>query len=223
MKEYTLIDSGHSVDLHKAGTEEGVLDIHHYLDDHFANYNELNQAILSRAQLRDVFGVQTLVPRPEDLVFILLFNLGKNLTGYSSISGIMYNVFDLSYLTSQPDFDWQIVRQNMEITSAYWQIYLADAFVNKMVDGLLPNLLDNADSENMAFELNKHYFYSRYIHEARYKRHELYLWKVILGRQSWAEYIRIKAKYQLLKHVWRSPLLLKVFFKLLPEFKKWNI
>ena len=48
-------------------------DIHHCIDDHFANYDELNQAILSRAQLRDVFGVQTLVPRPEDLVFILLF------------------------------------------------------------------------------------------------------------------------------------------------------
>ena len=221
---YVPFDYGHSVDFYKTeNKKEGVLDIHRCLDDSFHNYDELNKTILSRAKSENVFGVQTLVPRNEDLVFIQLFNLGKNLTEYSSVSGIMYIVFDLSYLTKQADFDWKIVQQNMILISAYWQIYLAGIFVNKTVSGLLPDLLSETGTPNMINELNKRYFYVKFVHEARHKRKELYLWKVLLGKQSIIEYVRVKGKYQLLKHVWRSSVLLKLFFSCIKEFKKWNI
>lgn len=110
---YDISDAGHSIDLYKPGTEQGILDIYSCIDDHFSNYEELNKIIISRAKNEEVFKVQSLVPKNEDSVFIQLFNLGKNITEYSSISGIMYIVFDLSFLTSRDNFDWNIVRQNM--------------------------------------------------------------------------------------------------------------
>lgn len=219
---FTLQNSGHSVDLYKPGTKQGVLDIHCCVDDHFQNYDKLNKAVLKRAKSENVFGVKSLIPCNEDLVFIQLFNLGKNLTEYSSISGLMYIVFDLAYLIKQTKFDWKIVQQNMILTSTYWQIYIAEIFLNKVVKNLLPDLLKNTSSPKMIDDLNKHYFYAKFIHEPRYKRKELYLWKVLLGRQSLAEYIRVKSKYQTLKHIWRSPTLLKLFFRCLQELKKWN-
>lgn len=220
---YTLSEARHSVDLYKAGTEQGVLDIHRYIDDCCSDYDKFNQAILSRAKEENVFGTRSLVPCNEDLVFIQLLNLGKNLAEYSSISGIMYVIFDLAYLTAKADFDWKIVQENMALTSMYWQIYLAGIFLNKIVPNLLPDLLNEGSADSLIEELNKRYFYAKYIHEARYKRKELYLWKVFAGRQSLAEYIRVKGKYQLLKHIWRSPRLLNLFFYGVRKFKKWNI
>ncbi len=110
---YTLSEARHLVDLYKAGTEQGVLDIHRYIDDCCSDYDKFNQAILSRAKEENVFGTRSLVPCNEDLVFIQLLNLGKNLAEYSSISGIMYVIFDLAYLTAKADFDWKIVQENM--------------------------------------------------------------------------------------------------------------
>ena len=74
----------HSIDIHPAGSEEGIMDIHKYIIMQSEKEKEFMPVLFKRATKQSVFGVEALVPCNEDLVFITLVNMVRNLRNKTS-------------------------------------------------------------------------------------------------------------------------------------------
>ena len=137
---YLFFDREHSIDLYKSEEDKsGILDIHHRLSMLTGYENRVNEDFFKRAKKENVFGIDTLVPCFEDMVFIALVNLSKNLVLRNSVTGILFTLFDCkSMIDSKPDFNWDIVRDNARKTKTETQIFMTIRFINRIVPELLP-------------------------------------------------------------------------------------
>lgn len=192
----------HSFDIHPKGSEEGILDIHKYIPLDNKYEKEITKDILKRATKQKVFGIETLVPCNEDLFFILLINLVRNLRNKTSYNGILYNLFDCKFLIeSKTDFNWDIIFQNAKNTCTVTDICFAIKFLNLIV----PNILPERFNKDKYFEKQfKNYFilliYQRFfIWDMRQICRPMKIKKLFSSWEFFKEYIKLKPKYFIFK------------------------
>lgn len=135
----------HSVDLYLPASEEGVVDLHRYIlfENFETNYDKkFLRDLFARSNKEKVFTTQSFVPSVEDLLFLGMANLARNLKDKSSFEGILYSLFDFKYLIeSKSDFNWNLVLQNIIATNTQAQVFLAMKFANRIIPGFLPESL----------------------------------------------------------------------------------
>ncbi len=183
-------------------TTEGVIDVHRYLQMDSGLGEAYNPALLSRARKEKVFNVESLVPSHEDIVFIILHNLSKNLRDNDTLTSPLYNAFDCQYLvTSKPDFDWNIVFDAIKITQSEMQTALAARFVNKIVPNLLPKELEEAkvDESELREYVTKLLYFRYYVLTIQPYVRSLLVKDLFSSLDFFIEYARIKPKYLFLK------------------------
>lgn len=211
---YEFEDNHHSVDLHLPGSEEGILDIHQYIEMGSEFEKKILPDLFKRAKMEKVFGVDTYVPCPEDMVFICLVNMVKNLREKTSLNGILYNLFDLHFFFKSP-FNWDIVCQNILKTKTGPQVYIAYKFINQLWPDFIPASL--VQNEGLKTEIsaycNRDVFYFLYVYPAKCLCKKL---KTYNEEKNWAyynKYIKAKIKRTFLKSVIKHPCLVKFFLK----------
>ncbi|MDR1946373.1 MAG: nucleotidyltransferase family protein [Desulfovibrio sp.] len=134
-----LTGSAHAVDMHTADGKSAV-DIHSAVIESAADTGLFHRNLFSRARARRAFGVDTLLPAHEDLFFIVLANLMKNLREKTSIHGLFYALFDCRFLLAdKAGFDWNIVHDNARSTGIGLELRLAAEFMNTLVPGIVPD------------------------------------------------------------------------------------
>lgn len=208
---YDKIDI-HSIDLHdKEG--KGALDIHKFIYMGGKNDKKLLKDLFKRATKQDVFGIETLVPCNEDMLFVTLNNLARNLRDNTSKAGLLYSIFDCHYLiNSKKDFDWNIVRNNAKITGTQIYINFAMNFINKLtpyVFGGQNKLLFEKETRNYSLCV----MYKRfYLEDIREQTRKMKL-KGMFKEYSLLDYLKIKPKYFMLKQLIGHPLLIHLFIK----------
>lgn len=107
---YTFEQFPHSIDMHEHNSEAGTVDVHKYIDMLSEKSAKINKYLFARAKKVKVFGVDGFLPCHEDLFFLTLVNLAKNLREKTSSAGILFSLFDCKFLLEdKPDFDWNIV------------------------------------------------------------------------------------------------------------------
>lgn len=192
----------HSVDLHPKGSEEGIMDIHKYIYMGTGSETNLNEGLYKRATKTKIFGVDAYLPSNEDLLFISLVNLARNLTYKTSINGLYYTFFDLHYLlNSKTDFDWNIVFENAKITKTQSQLFFAIQFVNRIVPNLLPDkfptdfISDKQIEDYSILCLYKRFF----LWGMKQRSHELKFASIFSDFALFKEYLVLKPKYFILK------------------------
>ena len=213
---YEYEDNGHSIDLHTPGKQDGICDIHQYIDVESEYDKNFLRKFKDRAIKKTVFGVETYVPCPEDIFFINMLNMIKNIHKNTSVHGILYALFDFEYLkNSKPDFNWDIVLDNICATNAHLQTIIAVEFANRLVPGILPEFLaKNKTSLNYVQQCFDHdRYYSIYVHEVRAKSAKTKLHDVHSVR-DFLRYLNIKAKKQVRWFVLQHPALIKIWLKL---------
>ena len=193
----------HSIDIHEKGClEEGIMDIHKYIIMESNKEKSIIKNIFKRATKQNVFGIETLVPSKEDLFFILLVNMVRNLRHKTSYSGILYNLFDCKFLIdSKPDFDWNIIIQNAKKTNTELHIYFAIQFINSIVPNLLPKTF-NTDKffENEFKKYCVLLIYQRfYLWKMKQKSHQMKIKDLFSSWQFFKDYLKLKPKYFILK------------------------
>ena len=199
---YDLYWDIHSIDLHPKGSEEGIMDIHKYIILQSDKEKAFIPDLFKRASKQNVFGVETLVPCNEDLVFIALLNMVRNLRNNTSIDGIPYILFDCRFLIdAKPDFDWNIVMQNIKKTKTENHIYFAVKFLNNIVPGLLPEQIQKDKRFEKEFE--KYcilLIYQRFfLWEMKQKSHTMKIKDLFSSLKFFSEYLKLKPKYFILK------------------------
>lgn len=126
-----------------------------------------NKHLFARAKECSAFGVRVLLPAHEDLFFIVLANLTKNLREKTSLHSLFYALFDCRFLLrDKPSFDWGIVRNNSQVTHMELQVRLAVEFMDALVPGIVPNLHEHFHpSPKMAEFCNRLIFDEEYLHK----------------------------------------------------------
>ncbi|MBR6126139.1 nucleotidyltransferase family protein [bacterium] len=142
---YKYTEYWHSIDLYETVSNNTVLDIHHKIDLQAKNEVSLNRDLFNRANREKVFGIEGVyVPCPEDMMFLLLSNLNKNLMRNTSYHSILYSIIDSMYLFNlKSDFDWNIVRENAIKTKTESQVAVAIKFLNEYVPIKLPEMFSD--------------------------------------------------------------------------------
>ncbi len=215
----------HSVDLHPKDSEDGIMDIHKYIYMNTGFETNVNDDLFKRARKEKVFGMDTLVPSNEDLLFISLVNMTRNLTNKTSWHGVLFTLFDVKYLLeSKPDFDWNIVVENARKTKTEMQVCFSTKFINNIVPNLLP---ENIQKEALFNEEINDYcillMYQRFfLWNMKQKSHALKFKDIFKNFDNFIEYLRLKPKYFFLKlFIFRkNPKLAKLILKL---NEKYNI
>ena len=143
----------HSVDLHLPGSDEGLLDIHDRLEMFTGKEEAFNDGLFVRSQEVPMFSVTGLLPSPEDMVFIALVNLYKNLAKNQTPESSLTTFFDMKYLIARkPDFDWSIVKDNAKKTGTEFQIYYSVVFLSSIIPDAFPPMLTESDLSDKEFE-----------------------------------------------------------------------
>ena len=104
----------------------------------------LNRELFERASIERVFNVDGIyVPSPEDMMFILMTNLTKNMTQHTRVPVILHSFIDSMFLINyKPDLDWDTIWQTGVNTETELQIAVAGWFLNQYVPIKLPSLFD---------------------------------------------------------------------------------
>ena len=134
----------HSVDLFEPNLDIDLLDVHHKLDIEAKNGDTLYKDFFNRASCETVFNVEGIyVPCPEDMMFILLTNLTKNMARNTRVMIILQSIIDSMFLINmKPDFDWEIFWKTGVYTETELQLSIAIRFINEYAPVKLPTFFD---------------------------------------------------------------------------------
>lgn len=200
-----------AVDIHTANNE-GAVDIHTAILEGGKNAAAFHRGLWARARELENFGVRLFLPSHEDLLFIVLVNLTKNLRGKTSIHGLFYALLDAKFLlNAAPRFDWKIIGQNVKDTGTELPVRFAADFMNSLVPEIIPEVGTHlplspemeAYCDQIIFDedyFNKRQAFCQAIRVVDLKNYPLYYSKVII-------------KFLLLKKLRNSPGFVRWYLK----------
>lgn len=209
----------HSVDLHEPDSEEGLLDIHRYIDMGSKYERNYNKGLFKRAKKVVDNGIEMLIPSYEDLFFLILINISKNLYERSSKASNIYGLFDCAYLLSREDFNWQTVIDNIKQTHTATKASFVVKFMNSIVPGLIPE-------EFLKHELLKKNS-TNYFTLMKFNDFFLVLQRLSRGMKlsssfkspaKLVHYLKVKSLYILCKKSRKSPLMSSLILKTRENF-----
>lgn len=206
----------HAIDLHPNGSEEGALDVHKFIYMETGFEKVLLKGLYKRARNVNAFGVNALIPSNEDLLFISLVNLARNLRNKTSQAGLLFTLFDCKFLMeSKPDFDWEIVIENAKKTKTEVQMNFAIKFIEKISAEVLPNEIKNDKLfEKETKEYSNMVMYNRfYLEDIRTKCRAMKIGDLINNPREIIDYVSFKPKYFMLKLIRKHPKLIEIFIK----------
>ena len=204
----------HSVDLHDPKTGKNAIDLHKFIYFKTGCEKKFLPKLWKRAKKHNVFGVSAYVPSDEDMVFIALVNLSRNLRDKTSQSGLLYTLFDCNYFINQPNFNWETVKQNAKMAHAQIPMNFAMKFINQISPHIIPDeIKHNMPFENETNNYSNCVMYERfYLEDLRQKCRAIKVADVIRNKK-YREYLSLKPKYFLLKQLRNHPKLIEIFIK----------
>ncbi len=205
----------HSVDFYDSKTGKNIIDIHRYIHMGTGFEREINEDLFRRAKIFQFNDASVLLPSNEDMLFITLVNLYKNLKDKTSKRGILYSLFDCKFLIeNKKDFDWQIVLNNAAKTKTEMQVDFAVSFLDKISNGIFPSDIrlwpefskfQKAAQNNLYMILYNRFF----IDDLRQKCKPLKIKNIFKSSEICRQYLLYKPKYFCLKLLKSHPLIIK--------------
>ncbi len=194
----------HSWDFRVAGTEESALDLHKFIQMNTGKEQAYNEGLFARSSAVKVATCGCLLPSREDMVFISLVNLYRNLSDKTSTGSVLNTFTDLHYLLGNGEsFYWDTVWDSARKTGTEIQICVAAAFVSNLLPQSFPkeflsDWMDRKEAERDSVEL----LYQReIISPLRAEIGVSDLIKAIKSVRPFGPYIRRRIKLFFLKRV----------------------
>ena len=206
----------HSIDIHesKDKSEYGILDIHRYIYLGTGKDKAWIKGLFERAKEETVFSVKALVPCFEDLMFITLTNLSRNLSNKTSQAGLLFALFDCKFfLENKPEFNWDIIKENAKLTNTEVQVNFAIKFINKISEDIIPKeIIDNMFFEEETHHYSKIIVFNRFYYlNVQKEARDMKIAQILQNPAEITKYIKLKLKYKLLKHIQKHPRLIEMY------------
>ena len=194
---YSVSSDIHSFDIHLKDSIEGIMDIHKYIILESECEKEFLNDLFSRATKQNVFGVQALVPSNEDMFFISLVNMARNLKNRTSQNGVLFNLFDCKFLLeSKPDFDFSVLSENIRKTKTEAHISFALQFLNNIVPNVFGDLKIYKSIEKVFRNYCVLFVFQRYfLLNMKQKSHTMKITDVFSNPKTFFDYIQFKPVY----------------------------
>ncbi len=205
---FEFADNEHSIDVHEKGQEAGLVDIHLFIDmvsDY--DWKVFNARLFKSATRQTIFSTAAYLPSDEDLYFMALVNLARNLRDKTSVAGILYTLFDLDWLQHRAEtFDWQRIRDNIRLTNTEPQVYLAIQFINKLRPNWLSSheLLNEKLVTNLRQRCNKDIFFALHVEHYKLACKKLRIGPSLKSWSAFKHYCRMKVPHFFLKRIYKS-------------------
>jgi hypothetical protein len=215
--EFGMDSDFHSADLHIAGEQHGAVDIHRFIDFETKYDKSFMNELFKRGTKVKAFGADVILPSAEDMVFIGLSNLAKNLHNKTSSAGMLYVLFDCKYLIeTKKDFDWNIILENSYKTNSSVAIYFAIKFLNKIVPNILQEEIFETKkvSKDLKNYCNKVIFFRFHIHDLKMECKKLKIKNALTNFDTFKKYLTKKPKHFILKRLKKSTILVTIFLKI---------
>ena len=198
----------HSKDFKEPVNGAGVLDVHRYLDFGKPCGAAFTERLFAHAAKVRAFGVETFLPRHEDLAFIAIANLSKNLRNTTSIPSIVNAAFDVAWLAqAKPDFSWPLVYEDVRLTGMEYAFATGAAFIDRNIRGVLPR--EATDYSSLGRELadfsNEMWFTLYHRTPVRMRCKKLRIGKAFASWTAFKTYVSDELYHQVLKHIDEHP------------------
>ena len=209
----------HSVDFYDDKTKKSVIDVHKYIHMSTNCERRILSDLFGRAKSCNFNHVSVLLPSSEDMMFITLVNLYKNLRDKTSKKGILYAIFDCKFLVeNKKDFNWNIVLGNAHKTKTEMQIDLALKVINRISDTIFPSEIKNSGTfEKFKKTADNNLYmilYNRfYLNDLREKCKPLKIKEIFGDFRLFKAYMSMKPKYLCLKLLRKHPILIKTVMR----------
>ena len=194
---YRMSLEPHSIDLHEPDSDAGVLDIHRWINMDSGKGQKLNQYLLKRARQTKIGGLDVLIPSNEDLFFLALVNLSRNLRENTSKASTLYVLFDCKYLLEQPNFDFDIVKQNIKLTHTDGFVGFGAEFINTIIPDLIPAEIYKGGVKKGCIDI----LFARYFKVLQVVVRKIKFSFVLKHKISFLNYARIKLYYKFCKYI----------------------
>lgn len=214
---YECHRDAHSIDLHVPGSQDGVMDIHRYIHMGTGRERNVNDGIFARAVKAEVFGVEGYIPCHEDLAFVTLVNLTRNIMDKTSSEGLIFSFFDIHYLAcSKKGFDWNLVLDDAVRSGSAHQAAFAAMFLNSVVPGLVPERLFEAYASGPGMDdFRALVVLKRYVLTPLQARsHQLGVGTVLRNPRLIPDFIRVRPQYTFKKLLRDNPAAARLFIRL---------
>jgi len=206
---YEYAKEPHSFDFHEKGSEKGVVDVHKYIYMDTKCEMNLNQSLWQRAKEITFLDREFCIPCDEDIIFISLVNLARNLRNNTSFSNILYSFFDCKHiLENASDFNWDTVLENAAVTKTLPQLYFSLYFIRNLMPEIFPEkLFDIKEKERKQLKeyCLKVYFNRIFIDGMRQQNKSINWTDAVTGKVELKDYLKLKSKYFLMKRVVNYP------------------
>lgn len=192
----------HSIDMRTPGTNEGVIDLHHFIKTGTGSSAELNDYIFSRALPGRLFSSECLVPCREDMVFVLLVNYFDNILNKTSSENMATLFFDIKYLVDlEQSFDWEAVKDNARRTGTVERLYILGNLADDIAPGVLPTgfLEEEADKDAVSGLYRRMEYNRNVLAPLRKEIATPNLWKAIKTYRPLWKYFWLRCKLFYLK------------------------
>ena len=194
----------HSIDVHEPSSNAGIMDIHRFIDLKNRRGRLLNKFLFKRAKKCTYSGIDILVPSYEDLLFMSLINLTKNLREKTSKASTLYVLFDCDYLLKEKNLDFEVVIKNIKLTRTENEIAFALKFINSIVPGLIPEqLVEHKMLKGKEYYVTSDILFNRYFFALQRKARSIKLNNLNNTKLNFVYYIKVKLIYKFCKYVWR--------------------
>ena len=211
----------HSIDMQTANGDY-ALDIHVFFKTNdwkkkgIPRYaRELSEGFFKRARKMKCFGTECLIPSNEDLFFIALANLSKNITSRTSTDKTLFALFDMKFLTAKENFDWDIVLEDIKTSNCSEKTVLSAKFVERIAPGFLPEILrENIPLNDDVKSYYELMFYDQcHYLDSREKCRGLVWADVMKNFRLLPKYTVRRIKYKFMGFVRKSPALLRLHLR----------
>jgi len=195
----------HSADIHDFGSSDGIMDIHKFIPLNSGKGKLISNDIIERSEKTVCFGTDCLIPCNEDLLFILVTNLCRNLLDKTRSTKIMLAILDFKHLIAK-GIEWDIFIEDCIKTRSQAEVSFTVTLINSIVPDLFPEQLERiAEKTKMEQFLNLFLFRREVLVPLQKKRSELRLWLVIRDPRKTVQFLLLRPLYLFLKLFKYSP------------------
>lgn len=200
---YSPFRCSHSSDLRINGTQESVVDLHRFIQMNTGKETDFNASLFSRSSSGRLMSTECLIPCPEDMAFISLVNLYRNLCDKTSTGSVLNTFTDLHYLLARQGFSWEILKENARVTGTEIQLRLAAAFVSNLLPDAFPEdfLADWAERKEAVRHCIDLMYQREIISPRRAEIGEFNLHKALKDGRNLGGYVKQRAVFFFLKRV----------------------
>ena len=198
----------HSKDFCEPVNNTGVLDVHRYLDFGKPCGAAFTEHLFARATKVRAFGIETYLPPHEDLAFIVIANLSKNLRNSTSVPSIVNAAFDVDWLMKdKADFLWEKVYADVRLTGMEYEFAAGTAFIEANTHGILsPEALNYSQFGHELAEYSNELWFKLYHRDpVRNRCKELRITRAFGSWQAFKTYVSDELYHQVLKHIDHHP------------------